>query len=291
MTRIDEPLSLSAPLAWQMAPRLCRKDPVTGEDCSWNHGFWQILRLMGMITTPEHHREFFARACAAITCSESRPRILISGAADYSMLAHLLAAFRACGIAPAVTAVDLCETPLHLNRWYADRRPVALETKCCDILDYRAAQAFDAVCSHSFLGQFAPAQRTVLIERWRQLLRPGGTVFTVNRLRPAASSAWVGFSPEQQETFRETVLSKVGALRGIVDIAEHEIASYAEIYAKRQGAFPIHSREEVLDLFERGGLRLDHLVCAPVTAGPRDGVSGPTTPGGAEYACIIARRP
>lgn len=78
-----EPLKLSAPLALRLAPRLCR-------DCAWFHGLWQVLRLLGLNTTPEHHARFFRerlrRECRAL----DRPRVLISGTADYSLLAHLL---------------------------------------------------------------------------------------------------------------------------------------------------------------------------------------------------------
>jgi len=291
MTIVDEPLHLSAPLAWRLAPRLCRRDPLTGESCAWNHGFWQMLRLMGMITTPAHHRDFFAQAFAAAATGNPRPRILISGAADYSMLAHVLAGFREAGAAPEITVADLCETPLHLNRWYADRLAVAIETVCCNILEYRSARSCDMICTHSFLGQFAPPQRSELIGTWRQLLRPGGILLTVNRLRPSAADVWIGFSPEQQQAFRNAVLGKAGALRGIVEIAGDEVAKCADAYASRQGAYPIRSREELTELFARGGLAVEHLTSAPVAGIDRGKVTGPTTPGSAEYACVMARRP
>ena len=43
----------SAPLARQMAPRLCRRDSATGESCAWIHGLWQYLRLLGLASTPD----------------------------------------------------------------------------------------------------------------------------------------------------------------------------------------------------------------------------------------------
>lgn len=43
--------------------------------------------------------------------------MLISGTADYSMLAHLLQAYRNVEAAVHVTVLDRCETPLYLCRW------------------------------------------------------------------------------------------------------------------------------------------------------------------------------
>jgi len=289
MTPVDEPLQLSAPLAWRVAPQLCRNDPATGESCAWNHGFWQMLRIMGLITTPVHHRKFFAGALVA-AAGGARPRILISGTADYSMLAHLLAAYRAAGVAPEVTVADLCETPLHLNRWYAGRLGVAIESACCNVLEYESARPYDVICTHSFLGQFAPSQRQQLIGRWRELLRPGGTLLTVNRLRPQGGDAWVGFNLEQRTAFRKSVLAKARALRGIIEITRDQIAQCADEYARRQGAYPVHSREELAELFAQGGLPIEKLTVAAVAGHARARITGPTTPGSAEYACVIARR-
>src|SRR5262245_36311726 len=102
----QEPLELSAPLARRLAPQLCHKDPASGESCAWQHGLWQYLRILGMNHSPRAHAAFLLEALAAT----ARPgmRVLVSGAADYSMLAHVLAATRAA----EVTVLDVCETPL-----------------------------------------------------------------------------------------------------------------------------------------------------------------------------------
>jgi len=58
MTNFEEPLMFSAPVARQTASRLCRKDPISGEDCSWYHGLWQDLRLMGLAAAPAQQADF-----------------------------------------------------------------------------------------------------------------------------------------------------------------------------------------------------------------------------------------
>src|SRR5688572_27639449 len=109
---VDEPLAESAPLARKLAPSLCAVDPRTGERCDWQHGLWQTLRLLGLITTPVHHAEFFRGAFAGL---EDGARILVSGTADYAMLAQVIAVSREAKI----TVLDVCGTSVELNRWYA----------------------------------------------------------------------------------------------------------------------------------------------------------------------------
>ena len=48
-------------------------------------------------------------------------RVLISGAADYSILAYVLWACRENGLDAEVTVLDRCDTPLLLNTWYAEQ--------------------------------------------------------------------------------------------------------------------------------------------------------------------------
>jgi len=49
MTNLGEPLELSA-------PQLRRKDPATGESCSWYHAYRQYLRLMELAASGDRVR-------------------------------------------------------------------------------------------------------------------------------------------------------------------------------------------------------------------------------------------
>lgn len=291
MPVVEEPVLESAPLAREAAPRLCRRDPDTGENCSWYHGFWQYLRALRLITTPEHHAEFFREAFGIASAVNSRPRILISGAADYCTLAHVLWACRQHAASPVITVVDLCETPLFLNRWYGERVAWAVQTHRADILDYESPETFDAVCTHSFFGRFAGPQRSRLISNWSRLLKPGGVAIAVNRVRGATAGDRLGFSPEQARAFRANVISKAETLREALDIDPLELGRRAEAYAARHRVHPVRSREEVTQMFEDGGLRVEALREIAVSKAVDSAVGGPTTLEGARYACIIARKP
>lgn len=290
MAHVDEPVVESAPLAHWIAERLCRTDPATGESCAWYHGFWQYLRALDLATTPAHHADFLRDAFQMAAGERSRLRVLISGAIDYSMLAHVLWACGLNGVTPEVTVVDICDTPLFLNHWYARRVGCRIRSFRSDVLDHPAEAAYDVVCTHSLLGQFAPARRHELVARWRQALRPGGRVITVNRIRPAGGTGPVGFSSQQARALREAVMRLSPQQREQLEILPDELVRGAELYAARRRPYPIRSREDLAVLFEEAGFTLEHLSCAPLAAAHATAVSGPTIAGGAEYAHIVARR-
>lgn len=285
MPAVEEPVLESAPLALRAAARLCRPDPASGKSCAWYHGFWQVLRALDLVTTPAHHARFFAAALAAP--GKRRPRILISGAIDYSMLAQVLAARGAQGA--EITVLDRCATPLFLNRWYARRAGIRIATVRSDILSFREAAPYDVICTHSFLGQFSPPARRALIEKWREALAPGGRVITVNRVRPQAGSGAAAFTPEQARVLREAVLAKANWLRERLGIARAHLARGLDTYLAQQRPHPVRSAQEIRDLFERGGFAIERLACEPLATAP-GAPSGPTTPGGAVYAQIVARK-
>jgi len=291
MPEIVEPLRESAPIAWQLAPKLCRKDAVSGEDCSWLHGFWQCLRIMELAATPDRHTGFYRRAFDDVAGASGQPRVLVSGAADYSMLAHVLAAFRGRGIEPEITVIDVCETPLHLNRWYASRMACTIKTLRCSVLELPGSAVFDAVCTHSFLGQFSREQRPNLVAAWRRLLRPGAPVITALPLRPWGVDEQNHFTPEQAEAFRSAVRTRCVPLLEFLETDQAGIMQKAESYLKALYGYPVRSGEEVRDLFEHAGFTVKHLACGPVSGERSSGVGGPGLRyANVHYASLVASR-
>lgn len=285
---LAEPLAESAPLARRLALQLCHRDPHSGESCAWNHGLWQTLRLMGFVLTPAHHAPFFREALAMATPRAGALRVLVSGCADYGMLAQALSGLRPCGAPLHVTVLDLCETPLALNRWYAARLGVEIETVRSDILDYRPAAAFDVLCTHSFLPMFPAEQRPEVLAQWSRLLRPGGLAITVDRIRGAAAAASVGFSAEQAQSFSTAVLETAKTLS--LPLEASQLAREADEYAARRRVHPVRTVEEVRELFANAGFGPLRLHSAPVTIRAPSQASGPTIPTGGEYLHIIAQR-
>ncbi len=288
MRQPEEALEVSAPLARRLAPQLCRVDPATGENCAWNHGFWQYMRLLGLAIAPEHHAAFYRESLRGLLTAS--PRVLVSGTSDYAMLALLIGLARSQGGMPAITVLDRCETSLMLNRWYAERVGTTIATRCADILAPANDAPYDFICTHGFFGYFDAAQRRALVSRWQALLRPGGRVITVNRLRTPAAPERTGFDGRQTDAFALRARAAAEALTGGIDLPPPVLETAARAYAARLGVYTLRSIEELRRLFEDAGFVLDVLHCEPIAVPARHPVDAPTVPGGDDYVHVVATR-
>lgn len=263
-------------MADSLSATLCNRE----SECSWYHGFWQYLRLFGLASSPGRHGRFFRDVLAPM----NGRRVLVSGCADYAMLAQVI------GACPdsEIGVVDLCETPLHLCRWYAESSARTVITYNADILDWRTPETFDLVCSHSFLSRFPGARRPDLVSQWRRLLKPGGKVVTTTRINPSWTPDQSGFSPEQVSAFSDSVFREAMSRTRTLGIDAEVMAVRGRIFAERSVNFSITSSDEIEDLFTRGGFGLERLDLTRI--GGALGSSGPGTNQGGTYAEIVAVR-
>jgi hypothetical protein len=274
--------------ARRLAPDHCARDLHTSETCAWYHGFWPYLRALGIVTTPETHRAFYAEIFGRLAREPGFRRILISGSADFNMLEQVYAAFDAAGATPEIVFVDRCPTSTALADWYAARTGRRIETHAGDILAFDAAP-FDLICTHSFMGYFDDGARRKLAARWAALLRVGGKVVTINRVRPGITDIQ-GFSEQQATEFAEKARQAALALEHPLDLDAEEIAVAARRYAAMFRIHPVSSLDALRDFFEGNGFSLDLMDGRMVPGHTDKRVTGPTTPGGANYVHLIATR-
>jgi len=286
----EEPLRESAPLAHAFAPDGCGAAPLSGSSCEWYHGTWQYLRILGIGSAPGAQGKQLADTLRQLASTGAFPRILLSGSADYSLLAHILWAYDQKNAEAVPTVVDLCKTPLYLCEWYGKRYSRAVNTVASNILDFTSVEPFDLVCTHAFMGYFTPEQRKTLLDKWYSLLRSGGRVITIQRIRPDARHDIVRFTPEEKVAFREKVKSEALANQDSLGIDAGKLVTAAEIYAEQFFTYPIKSREELVSLFTAAGFEFRQLKFGPAETQHQTTISGPTIPGTAEYAFVEAIR-
>lgn len=287
---VDEPLELSAPIARELAGRLCGHDPLSGSTCAWYHGFWQYVRLLGLGASPSVHAARLLPALRSLARTGSHQRLLISGAADYSMLATVVTAYSAEQARLRPVVVDMCATPLYMCRWYADRIHCEIATVASDIRSVAVTEPVDVVCTHAFLGYFSPADRGPLIAKWASLLRPGGRIVTVQRIRSHADSAVVRFTPHEKAAFVTRIEGAARDNEGLDDATRAWLSDAARNYAERFWTYPVASKDELSHLFEDAACVVDVLdVVVPEDQDVQQ-PSGPTIPARAEYAFVIATR-
>jgi len=146
--------------------------------CDWYHGTWQYLRLLNMVAVPPWY-EFYNEALNSVLRQRPNAEVLISAAADYGMLATLHDAIQATGASPNIVLYDICRTPIRACQWYAERHGLSLTCVCADLLacDIPAA-SFDLIVTDEFLTVIKSEDKPLIVKRWRELLKPGGTLVT-----------------------------------------------------------------------------------------------------------------
>jgi SAM-dependent methyltransferase len=285
---VIEPLDETAALARRIAPQLCHVDPVTGNRCDWYHGPWQDFRRLGLVTSARTNGAFFVEVLRERARAGAR-RVLVSGCADQSMLAHVLHAWRAERREAEIEIVDLCETPLALCRWYAERASTKVVTHRSDVLELAVNEPFDLVCTHSFLTRFEPSRRPLLLSKWRALLRPGGYAVTAQRVRPSRAERLVRHSPEEASVFAERAHALARAQLERLDVTPEAIEAAALRYARLRAREPVRSQEELRALFEAGGFGLRRFDTAGDEEVRRDALAGPPDPASRRVR-IVAQR-
>jgi 2-polyprenyl-3-methyl-5-hydroxy-6-metoxy-1,4-benzoquinol methylase len=146
--------------------------------CNWYHGTWQYLRLLNMVAVPPWY-EFYQEALTNVLRQHPRAEVLISAAADYGMLATLHDAMVATQATPHIQIYDICRTPLRACQWYAERHGFSVDCICANLLTGDLPKAhFDLIVTDEFLTVIKSADKPVIVKRWRELLKPGGTLVT-----------------------------------------------------------------------------------------------------------------
>lgn len=272
--RSAEPLAESAPLAARWAETHCRVDPTTGESCRGYHAKWQRRRLEGRDLGPGNDAPLLASLIRGLSARGGLGSVLICGSADYALLALLADAIGPRSF-PSVTVLDRCETPLLVNRWFAERRGLAVETVQDDALTFRPARAFDLILVHTLLGFFDDPGRSALAAHWFGTLAPGGRVLLSHPL---------------QGTVRADAPKR--------PVDEALVEDFRTDAAKLQ--FKVPSPGALAPLFTGAGFEIEAALAVrrPPKAG--GGLRGlwrrlpggtPTASGGRDYAVILARRP
>jgi SAM-dependent methyltransferase len=289
----EEPLAESAPFARQLALAACAQDE-HGDGCAPYHGFWQYLRLMGLGKTMSGMSAAFVHGIREVAQARAgdghAARVLISGCADYSAFAHVAYACRDLQPRPSVTALDLCQTPLLLTRWYARRAGWAVDTVCSDVLHYRTERHYDLILTSSFLGYFSPAERPKLFADYANLLAPGGVLLFTNRLRAEPEDRPVGFSAEQADAFAERVAALSGRLPPEEQLPADLARRMARAYAARFVTYPVNGEATIRSLARGAGLEWWRGDSGRTEAAQR-GVTGPTLADGAAYLFVMLRKP
>jgi hypothetical protein len=247
---LEEPLVQSAMLISNVAPVLCSGGHIDAEDCAWYHGTWQLLRLMDLVSTPTWHHDFYSLELRKSLRSGARS-VLITGTADYSVLAYVLDASRELGVEATVTVLDQCQTPLFASQWYAKREGAQVTTVAKDLLEYAAetSQTYDLIVTDAFLTRFATTEVEKVLSAWSNLLSSNGSVVTT--VRAHAESQVAQTQDEAIRGFRERAVVRWRRWEPFVGCSSRNVGARAEYYARSMVSNQVGSVDLINSLLAR----------------------------------------
>jgi methyltransferase family protein len=204
-----------APFAFRVAQEMCGA-------CRAYHAIWVYERLADIKgNTFDSERDILGSLIRAST--RPQDHIMIAGAADAGLLAFVLRE----GVAPKVTVVDVCATPLAVCNRYAQSHGLVVSTAQQDLTKAPLAPRYDFVLAHNTLLHLAPELWGAFLRNLRLSLSAGGILLLVHSMRPQdraqALPALTGYAtralaalaakgislPEDELSFRDRLESRL----------------------------------------------------------------------------------
>lgn len=251
---LEEPMLKSAPLMSMLSEVMCKGSQVCTEDCSWYHRVWQYLRIFDVVSTPTWHYSFYTKSLQKFLHNKKNSRILISGTADYSMLAHVLHVCSKLKKEYEIYVLDLCQTPLILCEWYVSQVGKKIKTIHQDIFKFNMKNYFDLVITDAFLTRFPDDDKFQVLRKWNILLRKNGMVITT--VRKEKSNGEIKASDLEISKFAEKVFKSAQDWQPFLPESAEKIKLWAQEYAKRMVSFPLKNKDFLNKLLIKSGFSI-----------------------------------
>ena len=250
-------LKQSADFNYIISKRLCKTGYVDKEDCSWYHGVWQYLRLCDRASAPTWHFEFYTNALSNFL--KEGDSILISSAADYSMLAVVIEVVKHLKINVSITVADICETPLIINEWYSEQIDFPIKLLRVDLRKMNIKNKYNIIITDAFLTRFNNNEKGVIIERWSNSLKSGGYVITTIRLEPNLKGELI--TPEKVYVkdyigYLNNCLTNIFCSTGNKCRKIEKILNLATTYSKKMISYPFSDEKDIIKLFEKYNFKI-----------------------------------
>ncbi len=250
---LQEPLVVSADLVHGAASVLCTHNHIDEEECNWYHGTWQYLRLLDMVSTPTWHHDFYTKQLCEALSLTTTPKALITGTADYSVLAYLINSSKQTGVECEIDILDLCATPLFACKWYAKKSNLNINTYEQNIFEFSNfhENSMDIVVTDAFLTRFTANETQSILNVWSRVLKSGGRVITTVRMHGKALPA--RSEEEAIRDFKERAIQRFERWEPYLNIRIDKIGELSEIYARKMISNKLGSEDEVLGLIKSCG--------------------------------------
>ena len=262
---LQEPLMQSADMMYEVASLCCSHDHINDKSCLWYHSVWQYFRLLDIVSTPSWHHDFYVNQLFENSKSGESPSVLISGTADYSMLAYVLHTANKRKVNPGITIIDLCETPLFVCRWYAKKLNKSINTLKTNIFELDSNYKYDMICADAFLTRFKGKQFIDVLNLWYNHLNNGGIAVTTIRVHDENYPCPTVPSEADVQKFKQKAIQRMEVWERHINLTSEEMGEKAEAYARTMVSNYLGTRDYILSTFVGCGFTIKYIEDATVS--------------------------
>lgn len=262
--KICEPLSDSADINYNIAVHNCQNGIMSNGDCTWYHSVWQYLRIINKVSSPEWHATFYETCFNKLFTEKENPKILISGTADYSLLAYVYNSSKKMNNKAEIFVLDTCKTPLKICEWYAEKHGFKIKILNMSVLDLsQLSTKFDLICSDAFLTRFTKIEAKVVVSNWYDVLNENGMVVTTVRTREYGNFE----NDEHKNNYIKDCVDRFQKWEGYFNISIKLFEQMVEDYVNKMYSHNIGSKNTITTMFKNVGFVFDEISTINDTPG------------------------
>lgn len=251
-TFIQKQLIQSCDQMYELAKENCKGSYLNNNSCEWYHSAWQYLRVLDKVSSPTWHFDFYYEEFNRLVTNDTN--ILVSGTADYSILALIYFVTSKKNVSPKIWVCDICNTPLSICQSFAERNNFSISVLQCDIKTIEITQRFDIITTDAFLTRFPFEEKALIIKKWSSVLTEKGKIVTTVRIEDNIKQNEEIRTDSKKEIYRQEVESVT--TNSTLANQVQKIKDLAGEYISHIVSIPFTSNDEIANLFLKFGLAI-----------------------------------
>ena len=249
---IEKQLLESCDQMYELSKQNCNGSYLDTNSCEWYHSAWQYLRVIDKVSSPTWHFDFYFEEFNRLITNETK--ILVSGTADYSILALIYFVANKKNVSPKIWVCDLCNTPLSICQSFAIRNNFLISVLQGDIKSIEIPQKFDIITTDAFLTRFPFSEKELIINKWSLLLSEKGTIITTVRIEENIKQNDEIRTDSKMEIYKQEVES--ATTNSPLALQVEKIKNLAGEYISHIVSIPFTSNKEIKNIFSKFGLAI-----------------------------------
>lgn len=252
---ISKLLEESCDLNYNIAKENCKNGIMSDGDCCWYHSVWQYLRLIDKVSSPQWHTDFYRKALGKIQKEDIK--VLISGTADYSLLALIYTFAIENNKNVEIYVLDTCKTPLKICEWFAEKHNFTIKVINSSIMNLEEKQLkFDLICTDAFLTRFKAEDAKKIIRIWCNCLNDNGIVATTVRVSHNSSNT------QEAELKQQYIIDAMNRFdkKENITLSKEEFRKMVSLYVENMKSNAIGNKDEVDNYFKESGFYINEEI-------------------------------